>query len=77
MKKMKLLDKARYKDIIPIIQSADINTLFALSVLEGKIDGRVFVDTIDLPSSIVLHMGMNRSGPAIRAISDRKNLHRN
>ncbi|WP_263364681.1 hypothetical protein [Paenibacillus peoriae] len=41
---MKLLDIRNYKKVIPIIQSADINTMFALSVLEGKVEGKVFID---------------------------------
>lgn len=38
------LDIKDYGDVTPIIRSADINTMFALSVLEGKISGKVFVD---------------------------------
>jgi len=51
---MKLLDKANYRFVVQKIRAADINTLFALSVLEGKVDGHVFVDQTESPSSIYI-----------------------
>jgi hypothetical protein len=51
---MKLLDRADYQRVVPGIRAAEINTLFALSVLEGKVDGQVFVDEIRSPSSIYI-----------------------
>lgn len=45
------LDKQHYEKAIPIIRSAAINTLFALSVLEKKVEGKVFVDDEYSPTS--------------------------
>lgn len=51
---MKLLDKADYRHVTEKIRASDMNTFFALSVLEGKVDGHVFVDEIGSPSSIYI-----------------------
>lgn len=51
---MKLLDKADYRHVADKIRAADMNTFFALSVLEGKVDGHVFVDETGSPSSIYI-----------------------
>ncbi len=45
------LDIKNYKKVIPSIRLADINTMFALSVLEGKVNGKVFTDREDSPRS--------------------------
>jgi RimJ/RimL family protein N-acetyltransferase len=50
------LDIENYKRLIPLIQNADMNTLFALSVLEGKVGGEVYVDDLATPNSFyILH----------------------
>lgn len=41
-----------YEKVIPMVQSADINTLFALSVLKGIVDGKVYVDDEKAISSV-------------------------
>lgn len=41
---MLILHKNDYEKVIPMVQSANINTLFALSVLTGKVEGKVYVD---------------------------------
>ncbi|WP_025717513.1 GNAT family N-acetyltransferase [Paenibacillus sp. 1-18] len=51
---MKLLDSRNYKKVIPIIQSAGINTMFALSVLERKVEGKVFIDEEASPVSFYI-----------------------
>ncbi|WP_379315551.1 GNAT family N-acetyltransferase [Paenibacillus puldeungensis] len=53
---MKVLEARDYKKVIPIIRTADINTMFAISVLEGKVDGTVFVDEEASPAAFyILH----------------------
>lgn len=49
---MKLLDKREYRSVVQKIRAVDINTMFASSVLERKVDGYVFVDETDSSSSI-------------------------
>ncbi|MGE5389768.1 MAG: GNAT family N-acetyltransferase [Deltaproteobacteria bacterium] len=51
---MLLLDIREYKRAIPMVQAADINTLFALSVLEGRVRGRVFTDQQAEPASFYI-----------------------
>jgi len=51
---MKLLDKTDYRRVVEKIRAADMNTFFALSVLEGKVDGNVFADETGSPSSIYI-----------------------
>lgn len=48
------LKKEKFKDLISSLKVAKINTLFAMSVLEGKVDGKVFVDNLSSPSSFYL-----------------------
>ncbi len=38
------IEKEKFKDLIPALLTADINTLFAMCVLEEKVNGRVYVD---------------------------------
>ncbi|MEN6461760.1 MAG: GNAT family N-acetyltransferase [Syntrophomonas sp.] len=52
---MIVFDSGDYKKIIPIVRSADINTMFALSVLETKVKGKVFVDQKASPTSFYIH----------------------
>lgn len=51
---MYVLDARNYSNLIPLIRSADINTLFALSVLEQKVEGKVFIDQEVSPSSFYI-----------------------
>jgi RimJ/RimL family protein N-acetyltransferase len=51
---MTVLDIRDYEKAIPILRSADITTLFALSVLEGKVEGRVFADEEASPASFYI-----------------------
>jgi GNAT superfamily N-acetyltransferase len=51
---MKELQVQDYITVLPRIQSADINTLFALSVLEGKVKGKVYVDNEKEPAFIYI-----------------------
>ena len=53
---MKVLETRDFKKVIPLIQAADINTMFAVSVLEGKVEGMVFVDEEASPAAFyILH----------------------
>lgn len=47
-------DKERFKDLIPALKGAGINTLFAMSVLEGKVEGKVFADNRVSPASFYI-----------------------
>ncbi len=38
------LKKENFKALLPALQAIDLNTLFARSVLEGRVDGMVFAD---------------------------------
>lgn len=51
---MIVLDARNYTKVTPIIRSADINTMFALSVLENKVRGKVFVDEEASPASFYI-----------------------
>ncbi len=48
------LDIENYLRVIPLIQNTDMNTLFALSVLEGKVGGEVYVDDLATPKSFYI-----------------------
>jgi RimJ/RimL family protein N-acetyltransferase len=48
------LDKERFHNLIPTLRKSDINTLFAMSVLEGNVDGEVYVDNPDSPASFYI-----------------------
>lgn len=48
------LDMQNYKNVIPLIKTADINTMFALSVLEGKVEGKVYIDDEASPNSFYI-----------------------
>jgi hypothetical protein len=48
------IDQQQFQNIIPMIKSADINTLFALAVLEKKVDGNVFVDDKNSPTAFYI-----------------------
>ncbi len=52
---MIIFEKEKYRDLIPTLKKADINTLFAMSVLEGKVDGKVFVDNSEALTSFYIH----------------------
>jgi len=50
------LNKSKFQSILPRLEKIDFNYLFAKTVLEDNIDGKVFVDNEIAPSSIyVLH----------------------
>lgn len=51
---MKRLDNSRYKELIPLLDGAEINTLFARFVLQGKAEGEVFVDNEESPRTIYI-----------------------
>jgi len=48
------LDSEKFEALIPIIQSADINTMFAESVLEKKVKGTVYIDKETSPASFYI-----------------------
>lgn len=48
------LNKKDYKRIIPMIQTADINTMFAIAILEEKVEGKVYTDDEVNPASIYI-----------------------
>lgn len=48
------LGKKKYPMLIQSLKAATINTLFALSVIEGYVDGKVFVDDEVNPASFYL-----------------------
>lgn len=53
---MKLLDYTKYEKVLPAIKAAEINTMFARSVLERKTEGKVFVDDLNYPAAYyILH----------------------
>lgn len=52
---MKLLSISQYSIAIDAIKSIDINHLFALAVAEQKIDGRIFVDDTDHPTTFLVY----------------------
>ena len=52
---MLVLGSGDYEKVIPIVRSANINTMFALSVLEGKVEGKVFVDKKASPASFYIY----------------------
>lgn len=52
---MILLCSGDYQKIIPIVRSANINTMFALSILERKVEGKVFIDRKVSPASFYIH----------------------
>lgn len=48
------LEKEKFKDLIPALLTANINTLFAMSVLEEKVNGRVYVDDYTTPEAFYI-----------------------
>lgn len=48
------LKKEMFQNLIITLQEADINTLFAMSVLERKVDGKIFADDSTSPASFYL-----------------------
>ena len=48
---MILLEKENFHDLIPALTGAKMNTLFAMSVLEGIVEGCVYVDNPVTPAS--------------------------
>lgn len=48
------LKKERFRGLMPALKAAEINTMFAMSVLDGKADGKVFADDEDAPSSFYI-----------------------
>ncbi len=61
---MILLDKKHYHLLIKLLEKIDFNHLFALSVLEKKVAGRVYVDQVLNPQTfyIVHRYGMSLLG---------------
>lgn len=51
---MKIFNKSRCKELLPLIKKAGINTLFAQYVLEERVEGRVYVDNCENPRSIYI-----------------------
>jgi GNAT superfamily N-acetyltransferase len=51
---MELLDFKDYKKVLPLVENAEINILFALFVLKGGIRGEVFTDNTVNPSAVYL-----------------------
>ncbi len=51
---MKVLTKSGYHKVLPILAKVKINHFFAKSVLNGQMDGIVFVDDIKSPSSFYI-----------------------
>jgi hypothetical protein len=50
------LTKNKYQEILPFIKQVDFNHMFAKSVLDDAIDGNVYVDSRENPSSFyILH----------------------
>lgn len=47
-------DKEKFRDLIPTLMRTEINTLFAMSVLEGKIEGNIYVDDNVTPASFYI-----------------------
>ena len=53
---MILLDRKNFYKVIEPLQSVTINNLFARSVVENKVSGKIFVDNIDNPKTFyVIH----------------------
>lgn len=53
---MILLDKKGYKKVIAPLRQVAINSLFARSVVEQKVTGKIFVDNVDNPQTFyVVH----------------------
>ncbi|BCJ94892.1 hypothetical protein acsn021_24610 [Anaerocolumna cellulosilytica] len=48
------LKTEKFSDLIPTLQAVEINTLFAMSVLERKVDGKVWVDNSSSPASFYI-----------------------
>lgn len=48
------LKKEKFKSLLPTLQSIDLNTLFARSVLEGRVDGTVFSDDAVSPRAFYI-----------------------
>lgn len=48
------LKKEKFQNLILTLREVEINTLFAMSVLERKVDGKVFVDDSISPASFYL-----------------------
>lgn len=47
------LQKESFKHLLPALQAIDLNTLFARSVLEGKINGTVYADDAVSPQRVL------------------------
>ncbi len=48
------LKKEKFKSLLPSLQAIDLNTLFARSVLEGRVDGTVFADDAVSPRAFYI-----------------------
>ena len=48
---MEQLGKENYYRVVPLLKAVTINKLFAIYVLENKVEGRVYVDSLDSPKS--------------------------
>jgi hypothetical protein len=51
---MKLLDKAGYWKVAPYLKEVTINSLFARTVVEHKISGKIYVDDISNPTTVYI-----------------------
>lgn len=53
---MKILPSDKYNSVLPTLDNVQFNTLFASSVLNEHVDGKVFVDDITFPTAVyILH----------------------
>jgi RimJ/RimL family protein N-acetyltransferase len=53
---MRELEKQHYPRVLPLLSAIAVNTLFARSVVEGNVSGRVFADDSDTPQTcMVVH----------------------
>ncbi len=48
------LQKESFKHLLPALQAIDLHTLFARSVLEGRVDGTVFADDAVSPRAFYI-----------------------
>ncbi len=51
---MKLLNKESYSLAFEAIKNVEINTLFALAVIELKVDGEIYVENTDKPTTFLV-----------------------
>ena len=51
---MKLLDKTHYDSVLDRVSGIPFNTLFALTVLRSKVEGKVYVDDLVDPGTFYI-----------------------